>query len=92
MTPIQVLAIVLYSTAAVVAIFGPAIGAVRLVGKYRESKKFEGTFDDFNRAFDAATVHAKALRDTGFGLLEFGFVALGVVLASVASIILVVPA
>lgn len=91
MTTTQAVAVFLYSLAGVFAIFGPGIGAVRLIAKYRASKsELVGTWSD--PALDPDEIRAAALRDAGFGVLEFGLVALGVVLASIASIILVVPA
>ena len=90
MTATQTLAIGLYSFAAVLAVVGPGIAAFRLVGKYRASKsELVGTWSD--PALDADHVRATAFSDAAWGFVEFGFVALGVVLASVASIILVVP-
>lgn len=91
MTSTQALAIVLYSVGAVAAIVGPLIAAIRLGRRYREAKAYKGTIGDFNAANSVEGVQSKALRDTAWGVTEFAFVALGVVLASVASIILVVP-
>lgn len=92
MTATQSIAIFLYSCAAVFAIFGPGIAAFRILGKYRESKKIRGTAAELNTSMDPVKVRAAALRDATWGIVEFGFVAAGVVLASIASIILVVPA
>lgn len=92
MTPTQTLALFFYGLGGVLAIAGPAIAATRLVMKYRVAKEYEGTWDDFDKSFDAHTVHGDALRDATWGVVEFSFVALGVVFASIASIILVVAA
>lgn len=84
------LAVVLYSVGAVLAIVGPLIAAIRTAGKYRASKsELTGTWSD--PAIDPDHIRATALADAWWSVTEFGFVALGVVLASVASIILVVP-
>lgn len=89
----QCVALSLYVLGAVFAIAGPLIGAVRLIRKYRASKSDTvGTYGYFDEQFDAANIRATALRDATWGFAEFSFVALGVVLASVASIILIVPA
>jgi hypothetical protein len=88
-TSTQILAVVLYSLATVFAIWGPGISAVRAVRRYKASKDARvGTWDD--PALDADHVRATTFADAAWGWAEFGFVALGVVLGSVASIILVV--
>lgn len=90
MTSTQTLAIVLYSLGAVFAVVGPLIAAIRIAGKNREAQsELTGTWDD--PAIDPDVIRARARADAWWGVTEFGFVALGVVLASVASIILVVP-
>ncbi|WP_347123278.1 hypothetical protein [Microbacterium sp. SY138] len=89
MTSTQVLAIVLYSVGGVFAVVGPLIAAVRIMGKNRDAQsELTGTWID--PANDPDHIRATARADAWWGLTEFGFVGLGVVLASVASIILVV--
>lgn len=89
MTSVQILAVVLYSAAAVFAVWGPAISAVRALRRYKASQDPRvGTWHD--PALDADHVRATTFADAVWGWAEFGFVALGVVLASVASVILVV--
>lgn len=91
MTSTELLAIVLYSTGGVFALIGPAIAAIRAVGKYRASKsEHTGTWND--PAIDSEAIRETAFRDAVWAIVEYGFVALGVVLASIASIILVVGA
>lgn len=89
MTSTQVLAIVLYSVGGVCAIVGPLIAALRIVRKHSEAEsELTGTWSD--PAIDPDHIRATARADAWWGVTEFGFVALGVVLASIASIILVV--
>lgn len=89
MTSLQVVAIVLYSVGAVFAIVGPLIAAMRVATKYREAQsELTGTWSD--PAIDPDNIRATARADAWWGVTEFGFVALGVVLASIASIVLVV--
>lgn len=90
MTDIQYWALALYASGAVFAIWGPGIAAVRIIGKYREAKtNYKGTYGDVDRSMRKETVHETALRDAVWGILEFVFVGLGVLLASIASILLV---
>lgn len=89
MTSIESWAVGLFAAGAVFAIFGPGIAAVRIGRKHREAKAFKGTIADFNQSMTPSVARASALRDATWGIVEFGFVALGVVLAAVASIILV---
>lgn len=91
MTATQTLAVVLYSIGAVFAIVGPLIAAVRVVRKYSEAKHSEGGYDMIDALGTPEMFRPAALREAVWGIVEFGFVALGVVLASIASIILVVP-
>lgn len=90
MTDIQYWALALYASGAVFAIWGPGIATVRIVGKYREAKaNYKGNYSDVQKSVRKETVHEVALRDAVWGILEFVFVGLGVLLASVASILLV---
>ena len=90
MTDIQYWALALYASGAVFAIWGPGIATVRIVGKYREAKaNYKGTYGDVENSLRKEAVHEVALRDAVWGILEFVFVGLGVLLASVASILLV---
>lgn len=89
MSPIQALAIVLYASGAVFAIVGPLIAVVRISVKYRKTQdELTGTWID--PAIDPDNIRAEARADAWWGVTEFGFVALGVVFASVASIILII--
>lgn len=86
----QTLAVVLYSVAAVLAVWGPGIALVRIYRKYRATDDERlGTWDD--PALDPVEVRKAARADAWWGVAEFGFVAAGVILASIASIILVLP-
>jgi hypothetical protein len=89
-TSAQTFAVVLYSIGGVFALFGPGIAAVRIVGKYRGAQsELTGTWAD--PAIDPDHIRASARADAWWGFTEYLFLALGVVCASVASIILVVP-
>lgn len=83
------LATFLYALGAVLAIAGPAIAAFRLVGKYREAKRSPGGYDAIDALGKPEIMRPAALRDAAWGVLEFSFVALGVVSASIASLILI---
>lgn len=89
MTPTQTLAIALYASGAVFAIVGPLIAVIRISVKYRKTQnELTGTWDD--PAIDPDNIRAEARADAWWSVTEFGFVALGVVFASVASIILII--
>jgi hypothetical protein len=85
----QSIASALYVLGAVLAVAGPGIAAYRLIGKYRAAKQVQGTRQELNDSVNPAKVRATALRDAAWGVVEFSFVALGVVSASVASLILI---
>lgn len=90
MTNTDILAIVLYSLGGFFAIWGPGIATFRVVRKYAEAKRSPGGYDMIDALGKPEVFRPVASRDAVWGVLEFGFVALGVVLASIASIILVV--
>lgn len=90
MTSTQTLAIVLYSLGAVAAIVGPLIAAVRLISRYGKAKATPNTRAELNAFAERARDQAKG--DAWWGVAEFGLVALGVVLAAIASVVLVVTA
>lgn len=91
MTPTQVWAIALYSVGTVFAVWGPGIAAARILRAYKRTKKtYVGSYGNVQNAVSKDTVHRKAWEDAVWGIAEFAFVGLGVVCASIASIILVV--
>lgn len=88
MTPTQVFAIVLYASGAVFAIVGPLIAVIRISVKYGKAQdELTGTWND--PALDPDNIRAEARADAWWSVTEFGFIALGVVFASLASIILI---
>ncbi|WP_146751996.1 hypothetical protein [Microbacterium sp. SMR1] len=79
----------LYIIGGAFAIAGPAIAAVRTARAYGRAKEFQGTWDDFDAAWSAETVHSTARADAWWGVIEFALVGVGVALASVASLLLI---
>lgn len=89
MTSTEIFAIVLYAFGAFLAIAGPLIAVVRIVLKGRQAEsELTGTWSD--PAIDPIYIRATARADAWWGLVEFGSVAFGVVLAAVASVALIV--
>lgn len=86
---VEAWAYLLFILGAASAITGPAIAAIRTASKYQKAKEVKMTHTAVGALVDPAVVTPAARRDAWWGVAEFGLVALGVVLAAVASIILI---
>lgn len=91
MTGIQTWAVSLYASGAVLAVWGAWLAASRIIDRYRDVKdSYTGSAADFHDSVSRHTVQTKAREDMVWGVLEFVFVAAGVVFGAIASIMLVV--
>ncbi|MFP3813093.1 hypothetical protein [Bacillus sp. SIMBA_005] len=79
----------LFVFGAVLAVGGPAIAVTRRILAYRRAKNYEGSFGDFDAMIDPERVRSTAMGEAAWGITEFFMIGLGVLSATVASIILI---